>query len=250
MDSTASVARDIIGGIPLLSCPPYNQTTPPVGWRSMGMFNPTITITFAIHAFISLLFAFLIYWRYNSVSLFGRRIYNNYISNTYWFAYFISIALEAILEATRYWLNLPYRQIPSTNPSIPSSDGPSISDSNVDSDTMDSATYFKLVDAAMLICTTVLHSFTLLFLACALRWQISHRGKFIKESFFQKPRTNNSHLGAGNGARNYYQNEDDIEESQSYRDELVPNENADFDGLNDYSPSLSEAFPFLNRAGI
>jgi len=85
------------------SCPPSEY-----GWVSstspyLGT-HPSTTVLLGIFAILSLCFAIITAFKYNSVKVLSRRIHTQSISNTFWVLYFLSDSARQGINATRYAL--------------------------------------------------------------------------------------------------------------------------------------------------
>eukprot|EP01113_Clastostelium_recurvatum_P025835 TRINITY_DN3104_c0_g1_i1.p1 TRINITY_DN3104_c0_g1~~TRINITY_DN3104_c0_g1_i1.p1 ORF type:complete len:310 (+),score=51.41 TRINITY_DN3104_c0_g1_i1:153-1082(+) len=71
------------------------------GWTSTISY-PSTSILFAIFSVTCLIFSIIIAFKYNSVTVFNKKIRTQSISNTMWIVYFITLCLRSVTNTVRY----------------------------------------------------------------------------------------------------------------------------------------------------
>ena len=179
-----------------------------------GVHNPTISVTFAVFALLSITAFLLITFKYGNVRIFGRRLKMNLISNKYWIWYFLLTAGYAAIECTRYVQNLPYFiysiDLVITRPRQPSHnetqnadmsslllynligfDGALLLKGNENGNGTTTivpprtSEQWRNLDAGLLLTSTILRLLSLFVLVLALNWQLLYRSGMLpfRETF-------------------------------------------------------------------
>ncbi|KAI8898766.1 hypothetical protein BC833DRAFT_620033 [Globomyces pollinis-pini] len=149
--TTDPVSSDILGGIPLPSCP-YPRST------FLNQFNPSVSFTYASSSIVLFLFGIVTLVHYNKVRIFNRRIKHPSVRNTEYACFYLFLAISFMIDAVRYMHDLPHQQ-PTKN--HPNNDkwivGPNI------------------MDAWLLLASWLFRSLSLMFLTLALNQQRMYR---------------------------------------------------------------------------
>lgn len=99
-----SAYYDQIGGIPLINCPNPGSALGKDEW----FHHPTVLITYILLGCTSLGLAILVSFKYNSVKVFNKVVRTQYISNTLWIFYFLSVCARTVFDSVRYGLDVVY----------------------------------------------------------------------------------------------------------------------------------------------
>ena len=198
-----SNSSDLLGGLPLISCPqnpydapPFNRTVPDATLG--GLTNPNITLTLIWQTFFFGVFTVLVLLRYNRIRLFGRTIPFRSVKMHLFAWFFATCFAFAAIDLTRYVLNLPYYvfvleqqahnrtlivkppiSIPGDSVAIEKLpkmlDGTGLAQQPV------SASHYHMVDTGLLIGSSILRAVAQLLLALALYWDYRYRTQGLVE---------------------------------------------------------------------
>lgn len=196
---------DIIGGLPQISCPInpyiYNVSSgesilinPHI---DAGFANLNISITYVVHSAILFTLAILTVYKYGRIKLFGRKIPHKSVKMHLFAWTFATSAAYAAIEATRYALGLPYYIFIPESYVVPSPSNDSLgnnfdasfhldttldlANAFIDSPPQLSDSYFRNVDAGLLLGSVVLRALCQFLLAVSLHWSYKYRTRGLTE---------------------------------------------------------------------
>lgn len=267
--------RDIIGGLPQISCPInhyiYNASTGIIKYTrpetKAGISNINISVFYVVQSVILLLLLGLSVFKYGGIRLFSRNIKFKSVRMHLFAWSFASAASFSIIDATRYSLNLPY-YIFLANDDLPPPGNDGFAPGNIglsiffneDIPLARSDSYYRYVDSAFLLASTVLRALTLLLLSLALYWSYRYRTKGLIEENENITSNRNSNWeidGRLSGAHNEYDNPEEslnnAEFNNSDKSPLLVSigiSRSPHEASHEENRSILEGFFYRRRGGV
>lgn len=172
--------NDVLHGYPLPNCPYSSSYLPPDVNANFKYHNPAISSTYYLLALTFLVISLLTLVKFNKVKIFNREITHPSITNVEYLFFFLFISIGFIIDAVRYTIDLPFQAprysiLNGTLPDPAYVVGPAV------------------MDAWLLLGSSIFRSISLLFLCLALNQQRIHRSTAAAETTFQsEPEFNGS----------------------------------------------------------
>lgn len=160
--------HDILGGIPLPTCPFNNTALPSLETEyPFHILNPSTALFYLFFSFIYLSLAVAVWTKLSSLKIFNRKIKDYSILNRMLGIYFLLQSLAVFIDAIRYALNLPFDSVKKKRPV-----------GAVDS---------QIIDNWLLLSTTLLRSTSILFLCFWLNNSRIYKSAAYGLKIFSKP---------------------------------------------------------------
>eukprot|EP01122_Echinamoeba_exundans_P003610 TRINITY_DN13690_c0_g1_i1.p1 TRINITY_DN13690_c0_g1~~TRINITY_DN13690_c0_g1_i1.p1 ORF type:complete len:400 (+),score=45.80 TRINITY_DN13690_c0_g1_i1:41-1240(+) len=100
MDNQSIPLSDLNGDAP--SCPPNTL-------QKFGVAYPSLVFTFGLLALSSIIFALITGLKFNSIKVFKKKVSRETISNTFWIAYYVSVAVRTACQCVVFGISSPQR---------------------------------------------------------------------------------------------------------------------------------------------
>jgi hypothetical protein len=156
---------DILGGHPLPNCPYKGSYLPPYNTSTTRYYNPAISSTYYMLFFAFLLFGLTTIFKYNKVKIFNRSITHPSITNKEYIGLFLITGISFLIDGIRYSTDLPFQHPPDA----------AIRNNTSRDEQWVVGSY--VIDAWLLVGSSLLRTVGLMFLTLALNQQRLYRSK-------------------------------------------------------------------------
>lgn len=151
---------DVLGGNPLTNCPFPDSSLPPTPSEGAILHFPTVSLSYFVFFASFVIQGLRTLLKYNTVKIFNRKIDHPSVLNKEISVMFFTVAASFLIDGIRYSLNLPISTPRNYN--------------------FNEEQWFAgphIIDAWLLLGSSILRSMGLLFLSLGLNQQIMYRSK-------------------------------------------------------------------------